>query len=206
MVAESGGVPIVRVPEGNHHYIKRALDAGAWGIMVPMVDTVEQARLAIAATKYPPQGNRSVGSYLPMMSFDATTEEYLERANDELLVVLQIESPQGIRNLEGICQLPGCDVVFIGAYDLWQNLPPTAQGKKAPREELEAAIDQILAIAHRFGKPVGIYTLSAEEAARRQQQGMLMASAGSDVSMLGDKAAEVAARLQLVRRGAIGKY
>ena len=136
-VAEAGAVPIVRVPEGTHSYIKRALDAGAWGIMVPMVNTVEQARAAIAAAKFPPTGTRSVGSFVPMLSFDATTSEYVERANDELLVVLQIESPQGIAHLAEICRLPGCDVVFIGAFDLWQHLPCQADGSRPPREALE---------------------------------------------------------------------
>lgn len=142
-VAEAGAVPIVRVPEGTHSYIKRALDAGAWGIMVPMVNTVEQARAAIAAAKFPPTGTRSVGSFVPMLSFDATTSEYVERANDELLVVLQIESPQGIAHLAEICRLPGCDVVFIGAFDLWQHLPCQADGSRPPREALEAALDAI---------------------------------------------------------------
>ncbi len=87
------------MPEGSHHYIKRVLDAGAWGIVVPMVDTVEQAQLAIAAAKYPPQGNRSVGGGMHSMNFAAPANEYYERANDEILVVLQTESPLGYKTL-----------------------------------------------------------------------------------------------------------
>ena len=87
-IADAGCVPLVRVPEGSHHYIKRALDAGAWGIVVPMVDTVEQARETIAAAKYPPVGNRSVGGGMHSMNFAATAGEYYDRANDEILVVL----------------------------------------------------------------------------------------------------------------------
>jgi 4-hydroxy-2-oxoheptanedioate aldolase len=205
-VAETGCVPIVRVPEGNHHYIKRAVDAGAWGIMAPMIDTAEHAQQVIAAAKYPPQGNRSVGAYLPMVTFDATPEEYLYQANDEILVVLQIESPHGIRNMDAICQLPGCDVAFIGTYDLWRNLPPSADGKRAPREDLESAIAQILSIGRNHGTPVGIFTLSAEEAASRAQQGFLMPAAGSDAGMLAAKLAEETARLSLRHRGEIGRY
>jgi len=205
-VAEAGAVPIIRVPEGNHHYIKRALDAGAWGIMVPMVHTAQQAKEAIAAAKFPPTGTRSVGSYLPMLSFDATTAEYVDRANDELMVVLQIESPQGIANLTEICQLPGCDVVFIGAFDLWQHLPLTDDGNRPPREELEAAIQQIMATARRFERPVGIFTLSPEDALRRQAQGMQMISSGTDASMLASKALHDAAQLSLIARGAVGMY
>ena len=71
-IADAGCVPLARVPEGNHFYIKRALDAGAWGIVVPMVDTVEQARVAIAAAKYPPVGNRSLGGGMHSLNFDSS--------------------------------------------------------------------------------------------------------------------------------------
>ena len=90
-VADAGCVPRARVPEGDHYCIKRVLDAGAWGIVVPMVDTVEQARTAIAAAKYPPVGNRSVGGGMHSMNFAATAGDYYQRANDEILVVLQTE-------------------------------------------------------------------------------------------------------------------
>lgn len=84
-VADAGCVPLAHVPEGTHHYIKRVLDAGAWGIVVPMVDTVEQAKVAIAAAKYPPIGNRSVGGGMHSMNFDASAGDYYAHANDEIL-------------------------------------------------------------------------------------------------------------------------
>ena len=83
-IADAGCVPLARVPEGSHHYIKRVLDAGAWGIVVPMVDTVEQAKTAIAAAKYPPEGNRSVGGGMHSMNFGATAGDYRAQANDEI--------------------------------------------------------------------------------------------------------------------------
>ena len=97
-VADAGCVPLARVPEGDHYCIKRVLDAGAWGIVVPMVDTVEQARTAIAAAKYPPEGTRSVGGGMHSLNYDATAGDYYEQANDEILVVLQTESPTGVEN------------------------------------------------------------------------------------------------------------
>jgi 4-hydroxy-2-oxoheptanedioate aldolase len=72
VIAEAGCVPLARVPKGNHDYIKRVLDAGAWGIVVPMVDTLEQARIAVAAAKYPPTGNRSLGGGLHALNFDCS--------------------------------------------------------------------------------------------------------------------------------------
>ena len=95
-IADGGGVPLARVPKGNHDYIKRVLDGGAWGIVVPMVDTVEQAKIAIAAAKYPPVGNRSLGGGMHALNFDCSSSEYFKRANDEILVVLQTESPTGV--------------------------------------------------------------------------------------------------------------
>src|SRR6266403_3121778 len=80
-IADAGCVPLARVPEGSHHYIKRVLDAGAGGIVVPMVDTVEPAKIAIAATYYPPTGNRSVGGGMHSMNFAATAGDYYARAN-----------------------------------------------------------------------------------------------------------------------------
>src|SRR6185503_8418542 len=113
-VADAGCVPLARVPEGSHQYIKRVLDAGAWGIVVPMVDTVEQAKVAIAAAKYRLVGNRSVGGGMHSMNFAASAGEYYENANDNILVVLQTESPRGVENAEAIYRLPGCDAIFIG--------------------------------------------------------------------------------------------
>src|SRR5258706_2881824 len=106
-VSEAGCVPLARVPEGSHHYIKRVLDAGAWGIVVPMVDTVEQAHIAVAAAYYPPIGNRSVGGGMHSMNFAATAADYYSQANDNILVVLQTESPLGVENAEAIYNLPG---------------------------------------------------------------------------------------------------
>ena len=81
LVAEAGCVPLARVPEGDHYCIKRALDAGAFGIVVPMVNTVQQAITAIAAAKYPPLGNRSVGGGMHSLNFAASVGDYYERAS-----------------------------------------------------------------------------------------------------------------------------
>ena len=102
-------VPFARVPVTETWVAKRALDAGAWGIVAPMVNTVEQARSIVAATKYPPIGNRSVGGGMHSLNFGCTSSEYYASANDQLLVILQTESPEGIANAEEIYGLPGVD-------------------------------------------------------------------------------------------------
>lgn len=201
-VSDGGCVPLVRVPEGNHHYIKRALDAGAWGIVVPMVNTVEQARTAIAAAKYPPQGNRSVGGGMHAINFDAATDEYYARANDEILVVLQTESPTGVANAEAIYRLDGCDAVFIGPMDLRHSMRTETPGGRLPSaEEHEAMIQRVVEIGRRAGRPTGIHAMDAASALARARQGMQFIAVGSDLRMLHLKAQETVAQLYPDRAG-----
>lgn len=199
-VADAGCVPLVRVPEGDHYCIKRALDAGAWGIVVPMVDTVEQARTAIAAAKYPPLGNRSVGGGMHSLNFAAPAGEYYERANDEVLVVLQTESPRGVENAEEIYRLPGCDAVFIGPVDLRFNMR-TPDGRKPTDEEHEALVQRVIEAGRRTGTPTGIHTMDPQDALRRAGQGMQFLAVGSDLWMLGAKNEESLAVLDPGRKG-----
>ncbi|NLF68699.1 MAG: 2-dehydro-3-deoxyglucarate aldolase [Candidatus Anammoximicrobium sp.] len=186
-VADAGCVPLVRVPEGSHHWIKRVLDAGAMGVVVPMVDTVEQARAAIAAAKYPPQGNRSAGGGLAAMNFDASSEEYFAAANDQILVVLQTESPRGVENAEAIYQLPGCDAIFIGPVDLRFQMRAPDGTFPAP-EEHEALVQRVIAAGRRAGTPTGMHTMDPQSALRRAAQGMQFLAMGSDLRLMTQQA------------------
>ncbi len=182
-VADAGCVPLARVPEGDHYCIKRVLDAGAWGIVVPMVDTVEQAKVAIAAAKYPPEGNRSVGGGMHAMNFSAAAGDYYLRANDEILVVLQTESPTGVENAEAIYSLPGCDAIFIGPNDLRFNMR-APDGTMPTPEEHEAMIQRVIEIGRRVGTPTGIHAMEPENALERAEQGMQFLAVGSDLRMM----------------------
>lgn len=199
-VADAGCVPLVRVPEGDHYCIKRALDAGAWGIVVPMVDTVEQARTAIAAAKYPPVGNRSVGGGMHALNFGASSGEYYERANDEVLVVLQTESPRGVENAEEIYRLPGCDAVFVGPVDLRFNMR-APDGRKPTDEEHEAMVRRVIETGKRTGTPTGIHTMDPQDALRRASQGMQFLAVGSDLRLMSARNEEYLAVLQPGRKG-----
>ena len=194
-IADAGGVPLARVPKGNHDYIKRVLDAGAWGIVVPMVDTVEQALIAIRAAKYPPTGNRSLGGGMHAMNFDATATEYYQRANDEILVILQTESPTGIANAEQIYALPGVDAVFVGPVDLRANMT-TRDGRLATDDEFEAALAAVVAAGKKTGTPTGMHTMDPQHALRRAKQGMQFIAVGSDLRFMTQKAQEVLAAIQ----------
>lgn len=189
VIADAGCVPLVRVPEGDHYCIKRALDAGAWGIVVPMVDTVEQAKIAIAAAKYPPVGNRSVGGGMHAINFAATAGEYYERANDEILVVLQTESPRGVQNAEEIYQLPGCDAIFVGPVDLKFNMR-SRDGRKPTDAEHEDLVQRVIQVGRKVGTPTGIHTMTPENALLRASQGMQFLAVGSDLQMVNLKAQE----------------
>jgi len=189
-VADAGGVPLARVPKGNHDYIKRVLDAGAWGIVVPMVDTVEQAKIAIAAAKYPPQGNRSLGGGMHSLNFSASGEEYFRRANDEILVVLQTESPTGVANAEAIYSLPGVDAIFIGPVDLRAQMRKP-DGTEATDEAFEEMIQRVIQIGKKTGTPTGMHVMDPQTALRRAEQGMQFIAIGSELRMMTERATEI---------------
>lgn len=188
-IADAGCVPLARVPEGSHHYIKRVLDAGAWGIVVPMVDTVEQAKTAIAAAKYPPVGNRSVGGGMHSMNFGAAAGDYYLRANDEILVVLQTESPQGVENAEAIYSQPGCDAIFVGPNDLRFQMR-SEDGAFPTPEQHEAQVQRVIEVGRKVGTPTGIHAMDPESALQRAEQGMQFIAVGSDMRLMTQKAQE----------------
>lgn len=189
-IADAGSVPLCRVPKGNHDLIKRALDAGAWGIVAPMIDTVEQAKTAIAATKYPPVGNRSLGGSHHLLNFDTDAAEYFRKANDEILVVLQTESPRGIANAEAIYALPGVDAIFVGPVDLRAQMR-AADGTEATDAEFEVALARIVAVGKQCGTPTGMHVMDAPSALARSSQGMQFIAIGSELRYMSERAGEI---------------
>jgi 4-hydroxy-2-oxoheptanedioate aldolase len=155
-----------------------------------MVDTVDQARAAIAAAKYPPQGNRSVGGGMHSMNFAATAGDYYQHANDEILVVLQTESPRGVENAEEIYALPGCDAIFVGPNDLRFQMRQPDGTFPAP-EEHEAMVQRVIEIGKKVGTPTGIHTMDVQTALRRAEQGMQFLAVASDLRMMTQKAQEM---------------
>lgn len=204
-IADAGCVPLARVPKGSHDLIKRVLDAGAHGIVVPMVDTVEEAKTAIAAAKYPPEGNRSVGGGLHSLNFDATAGEYYEHANDEILVILQTESPLGVENAEEIYSLPGVDGIFIGPNDLrFQMRGP--DGKDPSAEEHEAMMQRVLEIGKKVGTPVGLHVQTVEDVEKRIEEGWQFLAIGSELKMMLTEAQKIVSALDLSTGGDLARY
>jgi len=204
-IADAGCVPLVRVPCGDHVLIKRVLDAGAHGIVVPMVNTVEQAQVAIAAAKYPPTGNRSVGGGLHALNFDATAGDYYKHANDEILVVLQTESPEGVENAEKIYSLPGVDAIFVGPNDLsFQMRGP--DGADPTPDELEAMLQRVLSTGKKVGTPVGLHVQTVEMVEKRIAEGWQFIALASELKMMVNEAQRLVSGLNLKQTGDLARY
>src|SRR5215470_7099467 len=156
-IADAGCVALARVPSNRHDHIKRVLDNGAHGIVVPMVNSREEAEAAVSACLYPPRGTRSVGGSVHALNFAATPADYYAKANDEVLIVLQCEHIDAVRNFEQVYSVPGVDAVFVGPNDLAATMR-TPDGKPPTPEAFRQALSDILAAAKRIGVPAGIHT------------------------------------------------
>ncbi|MCA9076054.1 MAG: 2-dehydro-3-deoxyglucarate aldolase [Planctomycetaceae bacterium] len=204
-IADAGCIPIARVPRGDHDLIKRVLDGGAAGIVVPMVDTVEQAKVAIAAAKYPPVGNRSLGGATHALNFDATAGDYFKHANDEILVILQTESPLGVDNAEEIYSLPGVDAIFVGPVDLRAQMR-SEDGTDPTDEEHEAMLQRVLATGKKVGTPVGLHVRTVEQVEQRIEEGWQFLAIGSELSMMVAEAQRTVTALNLSHGGDLARY
>lgn len=182
-IADAGVVPFVRIPEGTPFYIKRALDLGAFGLIVPMVESVGQARQAIRAGRYPPQGTRSAGGGLHHLHFAATLEEYLARADGEIVLVLQIESPLGVERSEQIAAVPGCDALLVGPLDLETRIRAMAPPEQV-EERFATAVHRVIHAARRHGKVCGFHARHEVEALHWAAQGMQLMAVGNDIGFV----------------------
>lgn len=195
VIADAGCVPLARVPCGSHDHIKRVLDSGAMGIVAPMVNSVDEARAIVAATKYPPVGNRSVGGSLHALNFAAAAGEYYARANDEILVVLQTESPLAVERADAIYSVRGVDAIFVGPNDLAANMRQP-DGTEASKDEFEATLRRILDAGRRAHTPVGLHVQSAEDALRRAGEGWQFLAIGSELRMMLAAAQDITKKLR----------
>ncbi|KAJ7619349.1 Phosphoenolpyruvate/pyruvate domain-containing protein [Roridomyces roridus] len=189
-IASSGVSPLIRIPAEELWMIKRALDAGAHGIMVPMANSPEIVRKVVQATKYPPVGVRGYG---PMFTHatGALGAAYLAAANDAIFVSVQIEHPDAVARIDEIVQ-EGIDCTFIGPYDL-----AVSMGVEHGSAEHEAAIAKILEATKKAGKVAGIFCLTGEQAEKRFAQGFEMVSVTTDIDTLSDAMAATFAKVTL---------
>ncbi|KAL4908063.1 hypothetical protein BDW74DRAFT_175846 [Aspergillus multicolor] len=153
-IASLGVSPLVRLRMTHSDLVKRALDAGAHGIVVPQINTAEEARAIVSHAKFPPQGTRGQGSAFPALTQGIDLPTYLQTANDTLLTCLQIETKAGVENVDDICAVPGVDMVFIGPNDLALSVLGYVPAK-GDEPEFVQAVQKIVAAARRHGKWVG---------------------------------------------------
>ncbi|WP_439622755.1 HpcH/HpaI aldolase family protein [Gemmata sp.] len=203
-VADAGGVPLVRVPAGRHDHIKRVLDNGGYGIVVPMVMSRQEAQEAVAACLYPPRGNRSVGGSVHALNFAATPADYYAKADDEILIVLQCEHIDAVRNFDEVYSVPGVDAVFVGPNDLMASMRDAA-GKPPQPETFQQALADILAGCKRNKIAAGIHTFSVEEAKRRIAEGWQFIAINSELRFMTDGAKAAVDALGKVS-GDVAKY
>ncbi|CRG86524.1 2,4-dihydroxyhept-2-ene-1,7-dioic acid aldolase [Talaromyces islandicus] len=180
-IASEGASPIIRVPWAEEWMIKRALDAGAHGVMTPMCHSEEDAAKIVRYSKYPPRGTRGYGPmFAPhAMPGVAAGEQHDAHADDSLIVAVQIESRSGVENVEKIAAVDGLDVLLIGPFDLAKQLGVTRGG-----EEHEAAIQRILKAAQSASKTAAIFCTDGNDARKRIEQGFTMVSIITDVGVL----------------------
>ncbi|KAK3176464.1 hypothetical protein OEA41_007787 [Lepraria neglecta] len=183
-IAACGVSPIVRLAANEGWMVKRALDSGAHGIIVPLLQTVEDAKKLVQSAKFPPIGNRGFGSPFPMEKFGGQTQtEYLQQANDALVTIVQIETKEALENVDAIAKVPGINVLFVGPFDLGNNIGHSIVDGTM-HDELKEAIAKIQRAAKENGKSSGIYSTSGDQARGFADQGFNMVSVATDVPAL----------------------
>jgi 4-hydroxy-2-oxoheptanedioate aldolase len=182
-IADAGCVPLARVPAGRHDYIKMVLDCGAMGIVSPMTMDAAEVRAIVAATKYPPLGNRSVGGSLHTLNYGATTEEYFRHADQEILVIIQAEHIAAVEVADEIYAVPGVDAVFVGPNDLAASLRKP-DGTPPSKQLMEETLTRIREAAKRQGLPCGLHVQTAADAQRRIAEGWQFIAIASELKMM----------------------
>ena len=178
-MARGPAVPLVRVPWNEPGIIGRVLDAGALGVIIPMVNNPEEAARAVAACRYAPAGARSVG---PVRAVTTYGPGYVSDANDHVACIPMIETREAIESIDEILRVPGIDAVYVGPSDLSLSYG-LAPAPDHPGEPFEGALATVLDACHRHGVVPGIHA-NAGLAAKRHEQGFRMVTVGIDFNSL----------------------
>ena len=178
VVEPSPSLPVVRLRDDDPARIKQALDAGAQSLLIPMIETTEQAERALRATRYPPEGIRGVGSSLARASRFSAIPDYLTTANDQICLILQVESRAGLAALDDILAIDGIDCVFIGPADLAADMGYLGN---AGHPEVRAAVMGALSRIAASGKAAGMLSTEDGFIADCVQAGARFVGVGIDV-------------------------
>jgi 2-dehydro-3-deoxyglucarate aldolase len=173
-------VPLVRVGGNDMILIKRALDIGAYGVVIPLVNNKDDAKKAVAYTRYPPRGVRGVGPRRCSL-YGIRANEYLEWADKEILTIVQVETAEAVESIDEILTVDGIDAFFIGPTDL-----TTSMGVRGQQDhpKFTGAIEKVLEGSRRYGTPGGIMTYNVEQARKALERGFKFISLGTDFRLL----------------------
>ena len=184
--------PVVRVPWNDMVAMKRILDVGAQSLLIPYVSTAEEARAAVAHTRYPPKGVRGVAGTTRATRF-GRVKDYAKRAHEEICVLVQVETQAALDNIESICAVDGVDGVFVGPADLHASMGYTGE---IANPKVKPIIDDAIRRIRKAGKAPGILTPSEEDARRWLDCGALFVAVGADVGILARGAEALAAKFK----------
>lgn len=185
--------PVVRIVDHNPALIKQVLDIGAQTLMVPMVESADQAEALVHAMHYPPRGGRGVGGGLIRASRWGSIDDYLAQAHRELCLIAQVESRLGVENLEAIAAVEGVDAIFIGPYDLSAGL---GHPGNPAHPEVQDRIVHAIEAGHAAGKAIGILATDEDDAHRYRSLGCQFIAVGVDVMLLHQAAVETIGRFR----------
>lgn len=184
--------PVVRVPWNDMVTIKRILDVGAQSLLIPYVSTADEARAAVAHTRYPPAGVRGVAGTTRATRF-GRVKDYAKRAHEEICVLVQVETQRALDNIEAICAVEGVDGVFIGPADLHASLGYTGE---IANPKVKPLIDEAIRRIRKCGKAPGILTPNEADARHWLECGALFVAVGADVGILARGAEALAAKFK----------
>jgi len=180
---DAGITPIVRVPDFAHHHATRVLDSGAMGIVFPHVDDAETARKLVSYCLYPPKGHRSMTGSLPQLNFEKLPiPEVAKIINESMLVVIMLESPKAIDNVEEIASVSGVDVILIGTNDLCMEMGIPGDYSNS---KIKEAYSKVISACKKYNKTPGMGGVYNEELMSEYiNMGMRFILAGSDLSFM----------------------
>jgi 2-dehydro-3-deoxyglucarate aldolase len=183
---------VLRVPCCSEVHIKKALDIGADGIIVPMINTSEQAHDAVAWGRYPPEGRRGSG-LARAHGYGLDFTDYMARANEDTAIILQIEHIDGVDNIDAIVDVEGVDAIFIGPYDLSASMGKTGQLDDA---DVRAVIDRVATACRQRERPLGYFGLSAQSVRPFIENGFSLICAGIDTDFVTRSALQIVEELK----------
>lgn len=179
-IAGTRAAPVVRLAANDMVLFKRALDMGAQTVMVPFVDSPEQARRAISYAKYPPQGQRGFAAVFRASGY-GTVKDYGKRANDSVFTIIQLETPTAVKSLEEIAAVEGVDALFLGPGDLSANMGHIGN---ILHPEVQAVIADVATRCRRIGIPCGIVGPTPEIVSGFVKMGYSFVAVASDMGMM----------------------